>query len=289
MKEVLGRWTSEAAEAKFRLVEDQVWDQRLPDREFVDVATWFGSTRAYRWPGTGVPVVLLHGIGGTSVMWAPYVHTLGDHPVVAIDTMGDVGHSVHERAFTGPGDFAQWLDETLEQLEIDTAHLIGTSFGGWLAINQAIHHPRRVASLLLIDPVGIVPLDMAGFLRWGLSVFLSSLLPAAVRRRSARRLGMPVLENKQIMSMARRGQLTHRFRPDSTPFSDDELSSITAPVLLLVGEHSAIHDPAEVVDRAQRLLADLDARIIDGAGHGLPLSHADQVRDAWLSARRHHA
>lgn len=285
MKELLGRWRSSRAEAKFRVLEDEVWAERLPDREAIDVATTFGSTRAYRWPGTGEPVVLLHGIGGTSVMWAPYIGTLGDHAVTAIDTMGDVGRSVHERPFTGPGDIAEWLDETLERLGISSAHLIGTSFGGWLAFNQALRRPHRVASVMLIDPVGLAPLNMGGFLRWGFAVLFSSLLPAGGRRRAAARLGMPVLENKRAMQMVRRGQMSHRFRPEPSPFSDEELSSINAPVTVLVGERSAIHDPHAVVQRARRLMPDVDARVVAGAGHGLPLSHVDQVRDTWLSTR----
>src|SRR5690606_2328231 len=44
-------------------------------------------------------------------------------------------------------------DQTLAALDVDRAHVVGHSFGGWAAMNVAIHHPARVASLSLLDPV----------------------------------------------------------------------------------------------------------------------------------------
>jgi pimeloyl-ACP methyl ester carboxylesterase len=282
MKEHRGVWSSARAEAVFRRIEDEVWAERFPDGvDGVDVDTSYGPTRAYRWPGTGRPVVLLHGIGGTSLMWASQVGGFGGHPVVAIDTMGDVGRSRHDRPFTGPEDVAEWLHEVLRALGINGAQLVGASYGGWLALNQALRRSDDVDSLLLVEPAGLAPAHLAGFLRWGASVLLASLLPRPLRARAARRLRMPLLVDARAMRLLRRGQRSHRFRPEPAPLADDELSRITVPVTLLVAEHSELHDATEVVERAQRHLPDVQVRIVPGAGHALPLSHPDAVQRAW--------
>ena len=217
-------------------------------------------------------------------MWAPQVGGFGCHPLVAIDTMGDVGRSRHERAFTGPDDVAGWLHEVLGALGIDRAHLVGASYGGWLALNQALRRPEDVESVLLVEPVGLAPVHFARFLRWGTSVLLASLLPRPLRIRAARRLRMPLLADARAMRLLRRGQLSHRFRPEPSPLTEDELARITVPVTLLVAEHSEIHDSELVVERAQRHLPDVRSRIVPGAGHALPISHPEEVQQTWREA-----
>jgi len=50
-----------------------------------------------------------------------------------------------------------------------------------VALSTAAYRPDRVASLVLLDPLGIVPLNMLRFMGWGLAVLVGSLAPAAVR------------------------------------------------------------------------------------------------------------
>src|SRR5438874_2325367 len=127
-REYLGRWRNAKAEHRFRAVEDELWRERFaqPPRA-LDVETNAGTTRVYHWPGVGVPIVLLHGMGGTSLMWAEFVDDLEGQSIYAIDTMGDAGRSVHRVAFRGVVDVARWLDETLAGLELNEAHLVGNS------------------------------------------------------------------------------------------------------------------------------------------------------------------
>lgn len=54
---------------------------------------------------------------------------------------------------TGFGPGARWLEEVLSGLGLDRVHLLGTSIGGWAAVNLAVRHRGRVASLTLLDPV----------------------------------------------------------------------------------------------------------------------------------------
>src|SRR4051812_23965470 len=97
----LGRWRSEQSEQRFRAMEDELWRTsgavRTP--EPIDVETRLGPTRAYRWAGTGVPIVFLHGVSGTSLVWGKYADALPDHDVYAIDVIGDVGRSRQDVPF----------------------------------------------------------------------------------------------------------------------------------------------------------------------------------------------
>jgi pimeloyl-ACP methyl ester carboxylesterase len=280
-REYLGRWRSAKAEQRFRAVEDQLWKEAFPEPpDTVTVETHAGSTRVYHWPGTGEPTVLLHGMGGTSIMWWVLLSELAEltegdgrdgRPVYAIDTMGDVGRSVHRLAFHDAADMARWLDETLAGLGLERAHLVGSSYGGWLALNLARRAPGRVLSISLVDPAGMAKINYR-FYAWGAKVFIASLMPEPVRRRAAVRFRMPGLEDKRVMRMVLGGQINHPFRlPSDILLSDDDLRAITAPTLLLMGGESEIYRPEEVLARARATMPNLEAAVIPDVGHAMPI------------------
>jgi pimeloyl-ACP methyl ester carboxylesterase len=282
----LGRWRTEKAEQKFRTMEEQLWEERPQRPQPFDVETRFGTTRAYRWPpvngaagaGAGAPIVLLHGMGGTSLFWARYAEALPDHDVWAIDIVGDAGRSLQRVPYATAEQLGEALDEALAELGIERAHLVGHSLGGWLSLSLAVGRPARVASLLLLDPVGIGRLHMLRFMLWGFPVLLGGLAPARVRRWMAVRFRMPLLNDKRVIRMALHGQLNHPLRvPPLLPFSDDELRSIAPPVVVLVGALTEVFDCAEVVERCQRLIPHVRVEVVADAGHAFPADHVDLV------------
>jgi pimeloyl-ACP methyl ester carboxylesterase len=135
-----------------------------------------------------------------------------------------------------------------------------------------------VRSLTLVDPGGIAPLRLGRFLLWGTASLVASLLPGRLRSAAGRALRMPALDDKRLLRWAFYGQRHHRVRLLPTdPLTDDQLRSIAAPVLRLVGEKTEVHDGRAVVARACDLLPDIEAEMVAGAGHGLPISHIDHV------------
>src|SRR5438067_1854668 len=117
-----GRWRSERSRRRFRAMEDALWLEAAsqPDTT-LDVDTSVGLTRAYRWPGRGAPVVLLHGGRMTSVSWTRYAQELSGRDLYAVDIMGDAGRSEPRARMNSAADMAAWLDETLAGLGIERA------------------------------------------------------------------------------------------------------------------------------------------------------------------------
>lgn len=274
--EHLGRWRSPAAEARFRTMEDELWPD-APDA--IDVDTHLGQTRVYRWTGEGTPVLLLHGQGGTALSWSPLLPALGERPVLGVDTIGDVGRSVQRAPVRDAEDLERWLVELLDGLDVDAAHTVGTSYGGFLALRLAAAAPERVRSLALLDPGGLAEVQLARFIRWGMKVFSAAMLPGPLRRRAARRLRMPALEDPRLLRMARHGQFNHSTKlPRPDPLGDAQLRSILVPALVLVPARSEAFDPDEAARRAA-LLPHGRVEVVPDAGHALQLSHADLVAD----------
>ncbi|TDE42840.1 alpha/beta hydrolase [Nonomuraea mesophila] len=244
-----------------------------------EVATSFGPTAVHRaHGGTGPPLVLLHGGNATSASWAPIMPMLTAYgTVLAVDTLGDAGASVQKRPVTDARERAQWLDEVLAELDCDRAHLIGLSYGGWMALNQAVHRPRRVASVTALEPArALVPVRAAFVLR-ALVVLLTGSRAAAGRYLAwcrAGRVPPPPMRDLLVSAL-----LDHRQRAVTAPqaLTDDQLRAITVPTLVVLGGRSPVHDVRRAAERARRLLPGHRTEIVPDAGHGLPADAPEAV------------
>src|ERR1700744_3842274 len=150
-----GSWVNDAAREKFMAAYERTFTLWPQPREEFDVETATTTTRvhAYRPHPGGNPVVLLTGAGGNAAVWYPHVAALaGDGPVYGVDMPGDANPSVARALIAPPENCAAWLDELLGKLSDRPAHLVGFSYGGWGAMNQAIRAPRRGASVTLLAP-----------------------------------------------------------------------------------------------------------------------------------------
>ncbi len=98
-------------------------------------------------------VVLSHGLGGNRVIWFQQVPEFARHyHVINWDQRG-FGRSSATGGEIGPEPAAKDLAAILDYLQVDRAHLIGQSMGGWASMGFAVKHPDRVRSLVLADSI----------------------------------------------------------------------------------------------------------------------------------------
>jgi pimeloyl-ACP methyl ester carboxylesterase len=279
-----GGFVSDEARERFMTAYDRafaLWPR--PWTEF-DVETKVTITHVHRYgPAEGEPVVLVHGAGFNGSMWYPNVAALGrEHPVFAVDVPGDPNRSVARAPIAEPAASAAWLDEVLDGLGLDRAHLVGASYGGWIVLNQALHTPGRVASITLLDPAGLTPLDKR-FWWWFWVRGLAALAPRPLRRRLAAWLGEQTLAENEIIALMWAGIRTYRMEPKFPDvLTDDQLRQIRVPVLLLTGRRSPLISPREAEDRAS-LMPDAQAEVVTGARHGPSVEQTDPVNARMLA------
>jgi pimeloyl-ACP methyl ester carboxylesterase len=264
-----GSWVNDAAREKFMTAYERVFALWPQPREEFDIETATATTRvhAYRPHPDGAPVVLLTGAGGNAAAWFPHVAALGqDGPVYGIDMPGDANPSVPRDLMAPPAACATWLDELLGKLSDRPAHLVGFSYGGWVAMNQAIRAPGRVASITLLDPAGLTKLDARFW--WWLSISgLASLTPMPLRRRLARWLDSPAMLEPELMTLMWAAIRGYRAEPKFPGvLTDDELRTITVPVLLITGARSALLTPAEARARGS-IMPRAEIAVVPGS-HG---------------------
>jgi pimeloyl-ACP methyl ester carboxylesterase len=215
------------------------------DSQRVDVppySFWVGKK------GSGPPVVLIHGLGGSSDWWRHNVDALAAHYTVhAVDLFlrpNRLPLQFEEVASL----LARWIDSSIGQ----PVHLVGQSMGGHIAVYLATLRPDLVRSLVLVSSTGVpFRLDPAEHIRnlffpRGLFGFFVVML------RDAFRAGPTAI----TLAFGR------LLRSDARPL----LRALAMPVLLVWGEH----DPLVPLPYAKAMLREIpNARleIVPHASH----------------------
>jgi pimeloyl-ACP methyl ester carboxylesterase len=114
-----------------------------------------GHSVSYRIAGQGPPILLIHGVAGSSQQWEPVMRLLAsDFTVLAPDLLGH-GRSAKPRGDYSLGAYAAGLRDLTVALGIDNATVVGHSLGGGIALQFAYQFPERADRLSLVSSGGL--------------------------------------------------------------------------------------------------------------------------------------
>jgi pimeloyl-ACP methyl ester carboxylesterase len=253
-------------------------------------------------PADGAPVVLLHGLFGSTYTWRNQVPALAaaGYRVIAYDRP-PFGLSDKRPALDyAPTAQADQLAALLDQLGVDRAVFVGHSAGGAFLARFAVQHPDRVERMVLAagaleagPPPGIGAfIGLPPVMRWG-----EVLIPALFTRDRLASTIAGFYADPTIMTPEAAEAYYRPFEVgnfgagfmavtrDSTPqVTDADLRGFIMPVLLLWGELDRVV-PLAQTERLQRLLPDSSLEVIPAAGHQ-PMEETpaafNQALLAWL-------
>src|SRR5918992_1428287 len=123
------------------------------ERRYVQVGS---STMYAEISGSGQPLILVHGLGGSTRWWARNVPALARScRMYVLDLLG-FGRSRGQRFVLrdAAGLLVHWMD----QLGLARASIVGHSMGGFIAAYIAAQFPERVERLVLVDAAAL-PLE----------------------------------------------------------------------------------------------------------------------------------
>lgn len=264
--------TAEAADAvarQYRKVLDQ-WpvpktELRLDTRQGETFVVACG-------PDSAPPVVLLHGSQANSAagmmdaaLWSQKLR------VYAVDMIGEAGFSARVRPPLDRDAHALWLDDVLSGLGLSKVAFVGTSLGGWLALDYASRRPSAVKRLALICPAGIgrqknfllkaLPLLLLG--KWGKQRMRRMVFGPSPERPSP--TAPSIQEMMELISKSIRPRIVSIPR-----LSDEQLRQIEAPMLVALGGRDVLIDSFDTRQRLARLAPHADVRFYETGYHYLP-------------------
>ncbi len=104
----------------------------------------------YKEVGEGSPLLILHGLFGSSDNWISIARKLGEKHKVYIIDLRNHGDSPHSNKFSYKV-MANDLKEFIEEHSITTFDLMGHSLGGKTAMYYATQYPKLVNKLIIVD------------------------------------------------------------------------------------------------------------------------------------------
>ncbi|MDA0797215.1 MAG: alpha/beta fold hydrolase [Chloroflexi bacterium] len=232
--------------------------------------------------GSQTPVVLLHGLGGSSIVWTRNMEALAQsRPVFAPDLWSPQGTGRSNR--TTPAEGVRFLSAFMDAVGLEAAHVAGNSLGGLIAGHFAIAHPSRVRSLTFVGSAGLgreIAWSQRLLTLPGVGEFF--FRPTERRVRSMLKL---LIKNDDIpedlvqalyeaslqpgvtkqMLAALRAGVSLRGVKGSVMFLEG-LAKIEIPSLVTAGERDPLF-PASHPERAVATLPHAELHVFAGAGH----------------------
>jgi pimeloyl-ACP methyl ester carboxylesterase len=181
--------------------------------------------------GKGEPLILVHGLSGSSRWWRRNIHALAeDYQLYLIDLPG-FGRMRHASQRYALDEIARGIVLWMEAVGLTRAHFIGHSMGGYISLWIAAAYPERVKSLILVSPAGIPHIrSLRGYAFPLLRALRSFSLPFFfILLTDALRAG-PLVIVRTAQNL-----LTKDIR--------DALQKISAPTLLIWGEDDSLIPP----------------------------------------------
>src|ERR1700679_696461 len=109
-----------------------------------------GINLFYESAGSGTPIIFVHEFGGSHWSWEPQLNFFARrHRCITFAARGyppsDIPESVEAYS---QGRAADDIVEVLDAADIDKAHVVGLSMGGFASLHVALRHPTRVLSVV---------------------------------------------------------------------------------------------------------------------------------------------
>jgi pimeloyl-ACP methyl ester carboxylesterase len=236
--------------------------------EVLYISTRYGKTHIIACGDTSLPpLFLLHGTSSNAAMWIGDVAQYSKYcRVYAIDMPGEPGKSEEKQYPLKGSAYHEWMEDVFSTLQIKKASLVGISLGAWAAVNFSVRFPEKVERLVLLCPSGIGP-QKASFM---LKAIPLMLLGEAGLDKITRLVNgnQPIPE--EAVEYSKLIARSFNLRTESVPiFSDDELKSLTMPVLLYAGKKDVLLDSKKTVERLTKLLPNAYTNLLPDAGHVL--------------------
>lgn len=281
MSEKISVFRSPEGESRYCAASDAVLKLWPVHYEELNIPTGFGNTNIIACGSKNlIPLVLLHPSGGGASIWCRNVGQLSRYfRIYAVDTMNEVNKSSLTRPVRGRRDFADWICDLFDGLQIKSTYMVGNSFGGFVTVNTALYLPERVRKMVLISPAATFTQMWPWWWHFWFPTGIGYMTGSnRMKLRGYEWLwqGFPV---EEIVSQVR-VLTTITGKPRHGPpsiFSDEELRKLKVPALLLIGDHEVIYRPEQAIQRAIRLVPGLQAEIVPNANHIAEYTAAEYV------------
>ena len=243
----------------------------------------------YEEHGRGTPVLLIHGLGSSSLDWELQMLALAArHRVIALDIRGH-GRSDKPRQRYHIVDFAGDVVALIEHLQLAPVHLVGISMGGMIGFQLGVDHPQLLRSLTIVNSAPEVKAKTpSDYLQLAKRWTLARVLNLNTTARALARLLFPKPEQAEL-----RRKVEERWpRNDKRAYLAaldaiigwgvrEHLTRITCPTLVITGDRD--YTPVALKQAYVDELPDARLLVIADSRHATPLDQPEHFNRGLLA------
>lgn len=264
---------------------DDIPAEEIIDKYAYDNSKFFkldGMNVHYRINGdTGETIVLIHGTAASLHTWEGWTNELEkkyrvisfDLPAFGITGPEPNGVYTRER-------YLQFIDDVLNELEVDSCYMAGNSFGGYLTWSYAVKHPEKVKKIAILNssgyPRGDQPTPISFKMQkmeW-LKPVLTRITPRSLVRKSVnvvyyddekvteenitRYHELLLREGNRAGFMGKTQQIKYDYA--------DEIKQVQCPTLIMWGDHDMLVN-VEAAPRFHEDIPNSELLIYENMGH----------------------
>jgi pimeloyl-ACP methyl ester carboxylesterase len=251
----------------------------LPNSHFLK---WKDGEIHYTESGSGFPILMIHGFGGSNYDFKILDSLLNDkYKIIRVDLPG---FGLSDFPKTNDDDFTKTYDEyfsfLLDTLHLDSMYVMGNSLGGMMAWNLTVKHPQNVRKLVLFNSAGY---DMKETLKTAnaqifsydiVKLLLKNGIPKFMTKRGVSRIfyDSNKLTDEKITRLNemwnREGNLQQIMAMASSgKYLDQNLiKQITCPTLIIWGKYDKVVLPQNA-ERFHQDIKNNNVIVYDSCGH----------------------
>ena len=238
--------------------------------------------------GNGDPVLLVHGLGGTSNVFGPQVGVLSRFFQCIRPDLPGSGRSPADGPLSIAG-LAEAIEGVMDERGLDRVHLVGHSLGTIVCQHIAVRRPNRVRSLALIGPLHAPPDAARPVIRdratkaraEGMVGIADAIVQAGTsadtkaNRPEVAALVREILMRQDPEGYARTCEVLAAAEPA-------DVSRIACPTLLVTGDEDGTAPPT-AVRALHRKIAGSSLRLLDRCGHWTTFERPAEVNEALMN------
>ncbi len=217
--------------------------------------------------GAGRPLLYLHGASGAAQV-LPFMEKLATGFDVLVPEHPGFGASDEPEWLENIHDLAYFYLDFLKKLDLKETVLVGSSIGGWIALEMAVRDTSRIGAMVLVGPAGIAApgAQPADIFLWSPEETARNLFhdPALAEKM----LAQPATPEALDVSLKNRHTVARlAWEPRlHDPFLHKWLHRIEVPVTIVWGAQDRIL-PVAMADEFKRLLPGARLEVVPACGH----------------------
>ena len=247
-----------------------------------------GCTLHYEEYGHGTPLLLVHGLGSSTLDWEQQIPQLAAHYRVIVPDVRGHGRSDKPRERYSIAGFSADLVALIEHLNLGPAHLVGLSMGGMIGFQLAVDQPALLKSLCIVNSAPQVKLRSADdywqwFKRWSLMHVLSlGTIGKALGAKLFPKPEQAGLRQKMAERWAKNDKRAYlaSFNAIVGWGVEERLSRVTCPTLVISADRD--YTPVALKAAYVKLLPDARLVVIDDSRHATPLDQPHRFNQTLL-------